>query len=181
MNSLHRILLTTLTILATSTFLYLLWKSFSLIGHPLGRCLANLINKLSDDGNMNNNNIFDDDDDNTAKTKLKEQQKFQKSIERTSSILGAMLGFFLFITLFPLALEGSDEIPSQWLVESGSEGERLASEASALMWVGWIAVRCWGETVVVLAVLAGVVKVLGLDAAAVEVVGCEEKDLKRNS
>jgi len=38
-----------------------------------------------------------------------------------------------------------------------------------------------GETVVVLAVLAGVVKVLGLDAAAVEGVGCEEKDLKRNS
>ena len=180
MNSLHRILLTTLTILATSTFLYLLWKSFSFIGHPLGRCLANLINKLSDDGNMNNNNITDDDD-NTAKTKLKEQQKSRKSIERTSSILGAMLGFFLFITLFPLALEGSDEIPSQWLVESGSEGERLASEASALMWVGWIAVRCWGETVVVLAVLAGVVKVLRLDAAAVEVVGCEEKDLKRNS
>ena len=180
MNSLHRILLTTLTILATSTFLYLLWKSFSFIGHPLGICLANLINKLSDDGNMNNNNITDDDD-NTAKTKLKEQQKSRKSIERTSSILGAMLGFFLFITLFPLALEGSDEIPSQWLVESGSEGERLASEASALMWVGWIAVRCWGETVVVLAVLAGVVKVLGLDAAAVEVVGCEEKDLKRNS
>ena len=180
MNSLHRILLTTLTILATSTFLYLLWKSFSFIGHPLGRCLANLINKLSDDGNMNNNKITEDDD-NTAKTKLKEQQKSRKSIERTSSILGAMLGFFLFITLFPLALEGSDEIPSQWLVESGSEGERLASEASALMWVGWIAVRCWGETIVVLAVLAGVVKVLRLDAAAVEVVGCEEKDLKRNS
>jgi hypothetical protein len=175
MNSLHRILLTTLTILATSTFLYLLWKSFSFIGHPLGRCLANLINKLSDDGNMNN---ITNDDDNTAKTKLKEQQKFQKSIERTSSILGAMLGFFLFITLFPLALEGSDEIPSQWRVEGGGEGERLVS---ALLWVGWIAVRCWGETVVVLAVLAGVVKVLRLDAADVEGVGCEEKDLKRNS
>jgi hypothetical protein len=181
MNSLHRIVLTTLTILATSTFLYLLWKSFSLIGHPLGRCLTNLIRYLSDDSNNNNDSTNNNNGENTTETRRTEQQKIQQILDRTSSILGAMLGFFLFITLFPLALESSDEIPSQWLVEEGGgESERLVS---AGLWVGWMAVRCWGETAVVLAVLAGVVKGLGLDVAttaAAGVVGSEEKDSKRS-
>jgi hypothetical protein len=172
MNSLHRILLTTLTIPATSTFLYLLWKSFSFIGRPLGRSLANLIRYLSDDSNNDNTNSGE----NTTETKLADHQKSQQSLDRTSSTLSAMLGFFLFITLFPLALEGSDEIPSQWLVGGGggSESERLVS---AGLWVGWMAVRCWGETAVVLGVLAGVVKALRLDGGggAAGVVGPEEK------
>jgi hypothetical protein len=177
MNSLHRILLTTLTILATTTFLYLLWKSFSLIGRPLGRCLTNLIKHLSGDDNNTNTN----EHENTTETRPTEQQKIQQILDRTASTLSAMLGFFLFITLFPLALEGSDEIPSQWLVGSGgSESERLVS---AGLWVGWMAVRCWGETAIVLAVLAGVVKGLGLDVAttaAAGVAGSEEKDSKRS-
>ena len=63
-------------------------------------------------------------------------------------------------------------VPVEWL--SGGEGERLVA---ALVWVGWMAVRCWGETVVVLAVLAGVVKVLRLDAGVVE----KDDDVKRSS
>jgi hypothetical protein len=184
MNSLHRILLTALTILATSTFLYLLWKTFSLIGRPLGRSLTNLLTKLSDDGGKSDDDDEKNDNTNSAITNnkpVKEEQQQQIS-ERTSSMLSALLGFFLFITLFPLALENSDEIPSEWIVIGMGRGSESGRLVSALLWVGWTAVRCWGETLVVVGVLSGVVKGLGLDvaapAAAGSVGGGEEKDVK---
>lgn len=176
MNSLHRIALTTLAILSTSAFLYLLYKSFSFIGRPLGRCLTNLITNLSDDGSADTDS--DNDTNTTAQTKLREQQNSQQSLDRTSSFLGAMLGFFISAVLFPLALDSAER--PQWF-SGGGESERLIW---AGLWVGWVAVKCWGETLVVLGVLSGVAKGLGLDVAAAEGVhgiGGEEKDSKRRS
>jgi hypothetical protein len=130
MNSLHRIALTTLAILATSTFLYLFYQSLSFIGYPLGKTLVNLLQRLSGEGNADD------------------------SYSNTSSFLGAMLGFFIFMVLFPMALE-STEPPQR---SSGCKSERLVSAA---LWVGWVAVKSWGETLVVVGVLDGVVKGLG--------------------
>jgi len=89
-----------------------------------------------------------------------------------------MLGFFISAVLFPLALD-STEAP-QWLFNGGGENERLVS---AGLWVGWVAVQCCGETLVVLGVLSGVVKVLGIDGvtAAAAGVGGEERGSKRSS
>ena len=84
MNSLHRIALTTLAILATSTFLYLFYQSLSFIGYPLGKTLVNLLQRLSGEGNADD------------------------SYSNTSSFLGAMLGFFIFMVLFPMALESTE-------------------------------------------------------------------------
>ena len=186
MNSLHRIALTTLTILLTSLFAYLFYKTTSHIGRPLGRILTNLLIKAfpqdfdNDDGSKNSNASSEDskhDVEKTTTTTTTAKSNSRAIAERTSSIIGAALGLFVFVVLFPLAfLDSESVVPVEW--HSGGEGERLVA---ALVWLGWIAVRCWGETVVVLAVLAGVVKVLRLDAAAVEVVGCEENDLKRDS
>jgi hypothetical protein len=175
MNSLHRIALTTLTILSTSTFLYLLYKSFSFIGRPLGRCLTNLITNLSDEDSSSSSN--NNNDDNTTGAKLVEQQTSQQSLDRTSSFLGAMLGFFISAVLFPLALDSAGR--PQWF-SGGGESERLIW---AGLWVGWVAVKCWGETLVVLGVLSGVAKGLGLDVAAADGVGGggEEKGSKRDS
>ena len=177
MKSLHRIALTTLTILSTSTFLYLLYKSFSFIGRPLGRCLTNLITKPSDEDSSSSDN----NDDNTTGAKLVEQQTSQQSPDRTSSFLGAMLGFFISAVLFPLALDSAER--PQWY-SGGGESERLIW---AGLWVGWVAVKCWVETLVVLGVLAGVVKSLGIDAGGaadaggVGGIGGEAKDSKRRS
>jgi hypothetical protein len=177
MNSLHRILLTTLSILTISLFAYLFYKTTSHIGRPLGRILTNLLNKLDDGSDKNKNNTdkpngaAKHDIETTTTTKHNERV----IAERTSSIIGAGLGVFVFMVMFPLAFVGSENpVPAQWL--SGGEGQRLVS---ALFWIGWIAVRCWGETIVVLAVLAGVVKWLGLDGGAA--VAGEEKDEKRAS
>jgi hypothetical protein len=182
MNSLHRIALTTLTILSTSTFLYLLWKSFSFIGRPLGRCLTNLTTKPSDeDSSSSSNNNNHNNDDNTTGAKLVEHQQSQQSLKRTSSFLGAMLGFFISAVLFPLALDSAER--PQWY-SGGGESERLIW---AGLWVGWVAVKCWGETLVVLGVLSGVVKGVGIDGGAaadaggVGGIGGEEKDSKRGS
>ena len=178
MDSLHRIALTTLTILLTSLFAYLFYKTTSHIGRPLGRILTNLLIKAfpqdfdNDDGSKNSNASSEDSKHDVEKTTTTTTTTKQNSLaiaERTSSIIGATLGLFV----FPLAfLDSESVVPVEWL--SGGEGERLVA---ALVWVGWMAVRCWGETVVVLAVLAGVVKVLRLDAGVVE----KDDDVKRSS
>ncbi|KAM0699962.1 hypothetical protein Q7P36_000173 [Cladosporium allicinum] len=181
MNSLHRIALTTLTILLTSLFAYLFYKTTSHIGRPLGRILTNLLIKVfpqdfDGDGNKPPNASSEDskhDVEKTTTTTTTTKQNALAIAERTSSIIGAALGLFVFVVLFPLAfLDSESVVPVEWL--SGGEGERLVA---ALVWVGWMAVRCWGETVVVLAVLAGVVKVLRLDAGVVE----KDDDVKRSS
>lgn len=169
MNSLHRIALTTLTILLTSLFAYLFYKTTSHVGRPLGRILTNLLIKVFPqdfDEKKNPNGSSEDSKCDVEKTTTTAKQDSRAIAERTSSIIGATLGLFVFMVLFPLAfVDSANAVPVEWL--SGGESQRLVS---ALLWMGWMAVRCWGETIVVIAVLAGVVKVLRLDdAAAVEV------------
>lgn len=184
MNSLHRIALTTLTILLASLFAYLFYQTTSRIGRPSGRVLTNLLLKVfpqdSEDGqsnsnsNRNNNGATASTEDSSkhdvekTTTTTKRDSRQAAIAERTSSIIGATLGLLVFMVLFPLALmDPEDAVPAEWLSGGGGgEGQRLVA---ALGWVGLVAVRCWGETVGVLAVLAGVVKGLGLDGAGVVV------------
>ena len=212
MNSLHRIALTLLTILATSAFSYIFYKTTSFIGRPLGRILTNLLIRFfpqdfssssssrgDEDGKVANAHAIDPTGHDIEKTASATaiapptqrktsygQDSPQEIAQRTSAIIGATLGLLVFLVLFPLALvdEEYSAVPREWLEGQGESG----SLVSAGLWVGWIAVRCWGETVVVLGVLAGVVKWLGLrggvdvdvDRAGVGI-GDEERDGKRRS
>jgi hypothetical protein len=129
MNSLNRIALTTLTILATGTFIYLLYQSLAFIGQPLGKTLINLLITLSGEGHSDPND---------------------------GSFIGAMLSFFIFVIMFALALDSTE--PPQWFRRA--EIERLISTDG--LWVSWAVVQSWGETLVVVGILSGVVKGLGL-------------------